>query len=71
MLQPEDAGKAGAGVDEEQEEVFKDLDDEDQEGGPSTAAAAVAGDAKGDPAAQGVWPKPGYYDMQKRCVQVV
>ncbi|KAF5834970.1 CBF/Mak21 family-domain-containing protein [Dunaliella salina] len=78
LMQPEEpatAGglstKAGAGKAQEDEdfEVFKDLDDEEQEGGAQQGATREGAGKKANSAEPGVqeaWPKPGYYDMQKR-----
>mmetsp|Transcript_25238 Transcript_25238/g.68591 ORF Transcript_25238/g.68591 Transcript_25238/m.68591 type:complete len:769 (+) Transcript_25238:1389-3695(+) len=78
LMQPEEtaaaggvSAKAGTGKAQEDEdrEVFKDLDDEEQEGGAQQGGTGSEAGTKGngaEPGAQGAWPKPGYYDMQKR-----
>eukprot|EP00983_Pelagomonas_calceolata_P112062 1159846-Pelagomonas_calceolata.AAC.7 len=77
LMQPEEtaaaggvSAKAGTGKAQEDEdrEVFKDLDDEEQEGGAQQGGTGSEAGTKGngaEPGAQGAWPKPGYYDMQK------
>lgn len=58
------------------DEAFKDVDDDegdgDQQLAGSGAAAAepVQGGQNGSTGPQGEssWPKPGYYDMHKRCL---
>ena len=85
MLQPEEmvagdgvassketggSNKKGVGVEGEDYEVFKDVEDEDEEerGGEGGALPEGAvGEAAETKEEVGSWPKAGYYDMHKRC----
>jgi len=77
MLQPEEAAesqgahaKGAEGGDEDGFEVFRDVDEEEQgPQGRGEAGGAVGVDVQAQ--AEGAWPKPGYYDMQKRWEQKV